>query len=59
LSGSCLIVSRQFNYNIPVRSYSILNSEKACIIKACGVLQTPNSISYIGGILFLGNEMQA
>lgn len=31
------------NYNIPVRSYSILNNKKACKIKAYGVLQTPKS----------------
>ena len=37
-----MIVFRQFNYNIPVRSYSIFDSKKACKIKALGVSQTPN-----------------
>ena len=38
----CLVVSSQLNYNIPVRSYSILKNKKASKIKAYGVSQTPN-----------------
>lgn len=41
-----MIVSRQFNYNIPVRSYSISNSKKDSKINGYGVLQTPKICTF-------------
>lgn len=50
-----MVVSRQFNYNISVRGYSIFNSKKVSKIKACGVSQTPNNKVVKGGKLKISN----
>ena len=52
-----MVVSRQFNYNISVRGYSIYNSKKASKIKACGVTQTPKYYYIRGGTLDMLNAI--
>ena len=44
-----MIVSRQFNYNIPERGYSCFYNKKARKIRVCGVSQTPNNFEGMKG----------